>query len=81
MRAATAAFARSGASAPKGNKKLAAITATFAFSPATDGGPVQVTGNTLSEVKTAALSVIAQRKAVVSAKLPPLDAAEDALEA
>lgn len=63
---------------------MAAISARFVFTPAVAGvntaNPITVTGETLSEVKTAVKAALAAKRAVAANEVAAIDAADVAVD-
>jgi hypothetical protein len=60
---------------------MAAISASFTFTPSVSGGVVNANGNNLAEVKANAKAVLAARRVSPVAQVEAIDAADAALEA
>lgn len=60
---------------------MAAISASYTFTPALPGGTIQVTGNTESEVKAAVKAQLATRKATSQAQVDALNTADAEMDA
>lgn len=60
---------------------MAAISASYTFTPAVTGGAINATGNTESEIKAAVKAVLATRSATTQAQLDALAAASNEMDA
>jgi len=60
---------------------MAAISASYSFTPAVTGGTISVTGNTESQIKDAVKAVLATRSATTQAQLDALTAASNEMDA
>jgi len=60
---------------------MAAISASYSFTPAVTGGQISVTGNTETEIKSAVKAVLATRSATTQAQLDALAAAASEMDA
>lgn len=72
---------RAALSAQKLETHMAAINATYSFTPAVNGGTIAVSGNSESEIKAAVKTVLQTRKDAASGQVVALDTALTEMDA
>lgn len=65
----------------KKENKMAAINATYTFTPAVTGGLISVTGNSETDIKAAVKAVLQTRKDTATSQVTALDTALTEMDA